>query len=96
MDLPSPSSEIWYPNDRAEPGYAQDFMQSYAILWERDPAATRFLREIHTELAPEVEHVVTLRRQMSEWQDQRYDRNFKDRWKEMTALDESLTGGSER
>ncbi len=96
LDLPSPSSEIWYPNDRAEPGYAQDFMQSYAILWERDPAATRFLREIHTELAPEVEHVVTLRRQMSEWQDQRYDRNFKDRWKEMTALDESLTGGSER
>jgi hypothetical protein len=33
---------------------------------------------------------------MSEWQDQRYDRNFKARWKEMTDLDESLTGGPER
>jgi len=33
---------------------------------------------------------------MSEWQDQRYDRNFKVRWKEMTELDEKLTGSLER
>jgi len=33
---------------------------------------------------------------MSEWQDQRYDREFKSRWKAMTELDEQLTGSPER
>jgi len=54
------------------------------------------MREIHLDLAPLLDRVITLRRQMSELQDQRYDRNFKQRWKEMTSLDESLTGGAER
>jgi len=96
LDLAVPHGEIWHPNDRAEPGYAQDFIQSYAVLWDRDPAALRFMREIHLDLAPLLDRVITLRRQMSELQDQRYDRNFKQRWKEMTSLDESLTGGAER
>lgn len=96
LDLPSPPSDLWHPNDRSESGYAQDFMQSYAVLWDRDPSALRFLREIHTELDPLIEQVITLRRKMADWQDQRYDRNYKERWKEMTELDESLTGGAER
>ena len=33
---------------------------------------------------------------MSERQDQRYDRDFKSRWKAMTELDEQLTGGADR
>ena len=32
----------------------------------------------------------------NEGQDQRYDRGFTERWKPMTAIDESLTGGPER
>jgi hypothetical protein len=96
LDLPSPPSDIWYPNDRAEPGYAQDFIQSYGILWERDPAAVRFMREMHSELIPKLENLIALRKKMIEWQDQRYDRNFKVRWKEMTDSDELMTGSSER
>jgi len=96
LDLPLPPADLWHPNDRSELGYGQDFIQSYAMLWDRDPAALRFLREVYMELLPDIEKVVSLRRQMSDWQDQRYDRKFKDRWKEMTALDESLTGGPER
>jgi len=96
LDLPTPSSEIWHPNDRSEPSYAQDFMQSYATLWDRDPAALRFLRETYATLLPRVEKVVAQRQLMSEWQDQRYERNFKARWKEMTELDEQLTGSQER
>lgn len=96
LDLPTPPAEIWHPNDRSEIGYAQDFMQSYAILWDRDPAGLRFLRESLAGIWQVLERVITLRRQMSEWQDQRYDRNFKARWKDMTDLDESLTGGPER
>lgn len=96
LDLPTPSSEIWHPNDRAEPGYAQDFMQSYATLWDRDPAALRFLRENYTSFIPSLDKVIAHRQQMSERQDQRYDREFKCRWKAMTEIDEQLTGGVDR
>jgi tetratricopeptide (TPR) repeat protein len=96
LDLPTPPAEIWHPNDRSEMGYAQDFMQSYALLWDRDPAASCFLRETHAELGPVVEKIIAHRQTISEWQDQRFDRNFKAKWKAMTELDESLTGGPER
>jgi len=96
LDMPSPPADIWHPNDRSEIGYAQDFMQSYAILWDRDPSALRFLRELHAEIASEIDKILTLRRTMADWQDQRYDRDFKAKWKTMTELDESLTGGTER
>jgi tetratricopeptide (TPR) repeat protein len=96
VDYPLPPIDIWHPNDRSEFSYAQDFMQSYSTLWDRDPAALRFVREILTEFSPQVEAIISHRRQMNELQDQRYDRNFKVRWKTMTALDETLTGGPER
>ncbi|MFZ0436303.1 MAG: hypothetical protein WAL87_10095 [Chthoniobacterales bacterium] len=96
LDLPIPPADIWHPNDRSEINYAQDFMQSYAILWDRDPAATRFIFELHDELTPEIEKILTLRRTMADWQDQRYDRDFKARWKAMIEQDKSLTGGVDR
>ena len=71
-------------------------MQSYATLWDRDPAALRFLRETYATLLPHAEKVVAKRQLMSEWQDQRYERDFKARWKEMIELDERLTGPQER
>jgi len=96
LDMPSPPPEIWHPNDRSEIGYAQDFMQSYAVLWDRDPAALRFLHELHAEVTPRIEKILALRRTMAEWQDQRYDKDFKAKWKTMTEENESLTGGPER
>ena len=96
LDMPSPPPEIWHPNDRSEIGYAQDFMQSYAVLWDRDPAALRFLHELHAEVTPRIEKILALRRTMAEWQDQRYDKDFKAKWKNMTEENESLTGGPER
>jgi tetratricopeptide (TPR) repeat protein len=96
LDLPTPPADIWHPNDRSEIGYAQDFMQSYAILWDREPAATRFISELHVEVAPEIEKILTLRRTMADWQDQRYDRDFKANWKAMIEQDKSLTGGVDR
>jgi tetratricopeptide (TPR) repeat protein len=96
LDLPTPPGDIWHPNDRSEIGYAQDFMQSYAILWDREPAATRFISELHDEVASEIEKILTLRRTMADWQDQRYDRDFKARWKAMIDQDKSLTGSVDR
>jgi hypothetical protein len=71
-------------------------MQSYAVLWDRDPAALRFLHELHAEVTPRIEKILALRRTMAEWQDQRYDKDFKAKWKTMTEENESLTGGPER
>ena len=94
LDLPTPPADLWHPNDRAEPGYAQDFIKSYATLWDSNPSALRFVREIHNELTPRLEKIVSLRMRMGEWQDQRYDREFKTRWKEMADLDKLLTTAS--
>lgn len=96
LDLPLPQADVWHPNDRAELSYAQDFIQSYAVLWDRDAAALRFVGEIHESLGETILRITQLRRTMSEWQDQRYMKDFKVKWKEFTDLDESLTGGSER
>jgi hypothetical protein len=96
LDLPLPPSDVWHPNDRSELSYAQDFIQSYAVLWDRDAAALRFLGEVHESVKETISRVIHLRRTMSEWQDQRYLRDFKAKWKEFTDLDESLTGGAER
>jgi tetratricopeptide (TPR) repeat protein len=96
LDLPLPPPEIWHPNDRSELSYAQDFIQSYAVLWDRDAAVLRFLAEVHDSLLEKITQIITLRRTMSEWQDQRYLQDFKAKWKEFTDLDESLTGGAER
>jgi tetratricopeptide (TPR) repeat protein len=96
LDLPLPPSDVWHPNDRSELSYAQDFIQSYAVLWDRNAAALRFLGEHYESLREKISQIIHLRRTMSEWQDQRYLRDFKTKWKEFTDLDESLTGGSER
>lgn len=96
LELPLPPTDIWHPNDRSDLGYAQDFMQSYATLWDRDPASLRFVREFYADMGRTLDPIVALRRQMSEWQDQRYARDFKERWMAMSRLNESLTGDSER
>jgi tetratricopeptide (TPR) repeat protein len=96
LDSTLPPTDIWHPNDRSEFGYAQDFIQSYSTLWDRDPSALRFLREVFIDLQAVMESIITHRRLMNEWQDQRYDRGFKERWKALIAVDESLTGGPER
>lgn len=96
LDLPVPQSDLWQPNDRSDASYARDFIQSYATLWDRDPAALRCVREIHDELHEVTDQIISLRHEMSEWQDQRYARDFKERWKAMMELDESLSGGTDR
>jgi hypothetical protein len=96
LDLPLPPSEIWHPNYRAELSYAQDFIQSYATLWDRDPAALRFLRETREQCQQEVDRLVALRQLMHEWQDQRYDPDYKAKWKALVARDDELSGNGER
>jgi len=94
LELPEPRRNIWYPNDRAEPGYASDFISSYATLWDREPATLRILREVWQETLPRVEEIVRHRTAMVDFQDQRYEPDFKTKWQELVDKDERLVSGS--
>ncbi len=58
LEAPEPPRGLWYPNDRAEPNYAAEFIDSYAVLWDREPGALRILREVWQELQPRVAEIV--------------------------------------
>ncbi len=94
LELPEPMKNVWYPNDRAEPGYASDFISSYATLWDREPSALRLLREVWQEAAPRVEEIVRHRTAMLDFQDQRYEPDFKAKWQALVDEDERLVAGA--
>jgi len=91
LDLPSPDETIWVPGDRADPTYAREFYDSYAVLWDRVPSARRTLREAWEKCADRIREIVAHRRAMLEFQDQRYDPEYKTKWDEMLRRDEALS-----
>lgn len=94
LELPEPRRNVWYPSDRAEPGYASDFISSYATLWDREPSSLRILREVWQEAFPRVEEIVRHRAAMLDFQDQRYEPDFKAKWQALVDEDERLVAGS--
>jgi len=91
LELDEPPRGTWFPNDRAEPAYAEEFVESYAVLWDREPGALRVLREVWHELLPHVEKIVAHREAMSDFQDQRYAPDYKDSWQALIRADDELT-----
>lgn len=91
LDAPLPPEGIWFPNDRADPNYAREFVESYGVLWERVPAASRMLREAAQTMKPRIDEIVRLRSRMFDFQDQRYEPDYKRLWQELVAKDEELT-----
>ena len=90
LEVDEPPRSIWLPTDRAEPNYASDFVQSYALLWDREPGALRILREVWQEIQPRVRDLVRLREKMQDFQDQHYDPGFKTKWQDLVAEEEKL------
>jgi hypothetical protein len=88
---PPPDQNLWQPSDRAEMGYAREFIESYAVLWDRTPAALRLLREALDDTAERVKEIVELRAHMFDFQDQRYEPDYKKLWAGLVARDEKLT-----
>jgi tetratricopeptide (TPR) repeat protein len=91
LEETEPPRNVWHPNDRAEPNYAAEFIDSYAVLWDREPGALRLLRETWQELTPRVGEILALRTRMLDFQDQRYEPNYKKLWQELVETDEKLT-----
>jgi len=91
LEQDEPPRTIWMPNDRAEPNYAAEFIDSYAILWDREPGALRILREVHQEMLGRIAKIIAHREKMADFQDQRYDPEYKRAWADLVAEDELLT-----
>lgn len=92
LESPEPPTNLWHPNDRAEPAYASEFIESYAVLWDRDPAALRLVRETYEETIPLIQKIIAHRQRMVDYQDQRYDPDYKIKWQAQLDEDERLTG----
>jgi hypothetical protein len=94
LEEAEPPRGLWQPNDRAEPNYAAEFIDSYAVLWDRETGAARILREAWRELQPRLAEIVALRERMADFQDQRYEPEYKRLWQKLVEEDERLTSSA--
>jgi len=90
LDVPEPAPDIWQHNDRGDLQYAIDFLNSFGLLWERDAAAVRFLREVYTDSMPFLENIVALRQKMAEFQDHRYEPRHREIWQNLLEQEQEL------
>lgn len=91
LELDEPPRSLWLPNDRAEPNYAAEFVESYAVLWDKEPGALRLLREVFDAQLGRIKQIVVHREMMTDYQDQRYEPDYKAMWQELLLKDELLT-----
>jgi len=91
LEEAEPPRGLWHPNDRAEPNYAAEFIDSYAVLWDRETGALRHLREAWQEMQPRIREIAALRERMADFQDQRYEPDYKILWQKLVAEDERLS-----
>jgi tetratricopeptide (TPR) repeat protein len=85
LDLPEPSPDLWQYNERGHFHYATEFVDSFGLIWERDAAATRFLRELYLGMQSQLDELIEVRRQMAELQDNRYEPNHRQIWDKLIA-----------
>jgi tetratricopeptide (TPR) repeat protein len=94
LEEPSPPRALWLPNDRSEPNYASEFTDSYAVLWDRESGALRILREVWHEMQDDIAELIAHRERMFDFQDQRYEPDFKKLWQAFLDVDDRLSGSS--
>ncbi|MBV9274810.1 MAG: hypothetical protein JO333_13005 [Verrucomicrobia bacterium] len=94
LDVPEPAPDIWQHNDRGDLQYAVDFLNSFGLLWERDAAAVRFLREVYTEATPFLDKLIVLRQKMADFQDHRYEPRHRELWHSLVEREQELIRNS--
>jgi tetratricopeptide (TPR) repeat protein len=90
LDVPEPAPDIWQHNDRGDIQYAADFLNSFGLIWERDAAAVRFLREVYTDSGRWLEQLIDLRRKMADFQDHRYEPKHRENWQQLIDQEQAL------
>jgi hypothetical protein len=93
LGLPPPPHHLWHPHNRAEPGYAKQFLDYHASFWEREPSSLRLLREIWTRNAKRIQKIIALRTAIIEFQDQRFDPAYRKKWHKLLRQEEYLSRG---
>lgn len=93
LEEETPNRNTWFPSDRSEPRYAEEFIDSYAVLWDRESGASRLLRETWLEMAHQITAITALREHMLDFQDQRYEPDYKRLWQELVDKEESICSG---
>lgn len=83
LDLPEPPPDLFLGGDRADPEYAEEFCDSFASLWDRDPEARRGLSECFHAAQPLLERLIKVRQRMAGIQDQRYSSDADTLWKRL-------------
>lgn len=91
LDEKLPDTNIWHPTERAEPDYAEEFIDSYSVLWDREAASLRLLREAWIECEPIVQRLIIHRKLIHSFQDQRYDPNYKSTWRKLLETDDVIS-----
>lgn len=90
LEMPDPPMDIHFGNDRAEPEFAEEFCDSFAQLWDRDPEARRGLKECLALIEPQLKEIVSLRRRMVSLQDQRYSSKAERDWKRLQLAEQKI------
>ena len=90
LDVPEPAPDIWQHNDRGDIQYASDFLNSFGLIWERDAATIRFLREVYTDSGPLLNQLIALRRKRADFQDHRYEPKHREKWQELIEQEQAL------
>lgn len=91
LDAALPDPDVWHPGERAEPEYADEFFDSFAVLWDRDPASLRMLREVYHNVLPSLDPLMALRAKIADRQDQRYDPDYEATWKRLVEEERRLS-----
>lgn len=91
LEKPEPEGPMWLPNERAEPSYAAEFVDSYAPLWDRDAGTLRAVREAWQELSAQIADLISHRRLMLDYQDQRYEVDYRRKWEALVLEEQRLS-----
>jgi len=81
---------LWYPDNTADDIYADEFMSSFGVLWDREAASLRVLREVLRGADSALYDLLKHREKMLDFRDQRYDPDFKKHWRDLEDRDAEL------
>jgi tetratricopeptide (TPR) repeat protein len=90
LDVPEPPPDLWLYNDRGDLSYAQDFAESFGIIWEQRAGATRLLRETYQSNNSLFAQLIQIRQQLADLQDNRYEPRHRELWEALITREQKL------
>ena len=89
LESAEPTRGLWHPNEGPNPTMRRIYRFLCAPLGS-EAGALRILRECWDELQPHITKIVELRERMADFQDQRFEPEYKKLWQQLVADEERL------